>query len=455
MNIIGRIKSMLMPKQILSDVPASVADRTEAIDEWFQLYKMKAPWLDYVYRTVDGRTRKRRRLTLNPAKVVCRELNSLVFAEDPIINGSDAVLEVLEQNNFLHNLKVLSEYTLALGGGAMKLRSDGEHIFIDFVKADSFVPLSWDNTRVTEASFVSHLVRSKRRFTLVETHKETDGGYLITNKMFDDQTNQEVALPYGVEPEHLIITPVPLFAYIKPAVANNFDPESPLGVSIYGNAVDTIKALDIAFDALNSEIVLGKKRIIVPTGAIRSVVGEDGKLRKYFDPTDEVYSALDIDDDKSLQIQDNSVDLRISEIKEAIQTLLDILAMQVGFSSGYLAFDGQGVKTATEVVSDNSKTFKTKQAYENNLTNGVIQIMDAIKYLVRGAGDNSIVFSDSVIEDRNSKATYWINLYSAGLAPLSLVLQKIHGVSHEDAQKMAEEINGSQDTVDVFAASQI
>jgi A118 family predicted phage portal protein len=439
MTIWGKIKSMW--KNILSDVPAEVANRDDAIDQWFQAYKMQAPWLDYTYRTVDGHTRKRRRLSMGMAKVGCSELNSLVFSEDPVFTGSEKVLEVLEANSFTKNLAELSEYTLALGGGAMKVHSDGQQIFIDYVKAQNFVPISWDNTRVTEAHFVSNLVRGDKKLMLVETHRKADGGYTITNEMYDRGTNQKVTLPDDIEKSVFVATPVPLFAYIRPHVANNFDPESPLGVSIYANAMDTLQALDIAFDSLNSEMVLGKKRIIVPQGAIRSVIDPDtGKPIKFFDPTDEVFVGLSFDEDETLRIQDNSVELRIEEIKLAIQTLLDVYAIQIGFSRGHFSFDGGQVKTATEVISDNSKTFKTKKSYENNLADGIIDLMNAIAVLVKTDEENGVLFDDSVIEDRNSKAMYWINLYSAGLVDKETALQKIHGLDEAGAAKMATKL---------------
>lgn len=55
-----------------------------------------------------------------------------------------------------------------------------------------------------------------------------------------------------------------LFAYYRTAIANNIDENSPLGVSIYANALSTLKALDICYDSFIREFRLGKKRIIVP-----------------------------------------------------------------------------------------------------------------------------------------------------------------------------------------------
>ena len=81
-----------------------------------------------------------------------------------------------------------------------------------------------------------------------------------------------------------------LFAYYRPAMANNLDDNSPLGVSIYANAMGTLKALDIAFDSFVREFKLGRKRIIVPAKCIRTVIDpETGMQRRYFDTSDEAY----------------------------------------------------------------------------------------------------------------------------------------------------------------------
>ena len=56
-----------------------------------------------------------------------------------------------------------------------------------------------------------------------------------------------------------------------------------------------------------------------------------------------------------------------------------------------------------------------------------------------------------MIEDRTAKATYWINLYASGLAPLALVLEKVHGLSKEEAVKMATELESKKtESVSLF-----
>lgn len=70
---------------------------------------------------------------------------------------------------------------------------------------------------------------------------------------------------------------------------------------------------------------------------------------------------MDIGDMDNSKIADISVEIRVEEHVSAINALLNILAMQIGFSSGAFTFDGTGVKTATEVVSEQSETFRTKK----------------------------------------------------------------------------------------------
>ena len=98
-----------------------------------------------------------------------------------------------------------------------------------------------------------------------------------------------------------------LFAYYRPAIANNLDDDSPLGVSIYANALSTLKALDICYDSFVQEFRLGRKRIIVPAQCLRTVQDPvTNQVRRFFDATDEAYVALKSDDTDALKIQDNT-----------------------------------------------------------------------------------------------------------------------------------------------------
>ena len=172
----------------------------------------------------------------------------------------------------------------------------------------------------------------------------------------------------NLDEETIIPVDKSLFTYFRTPEANNIDDNSPLGISVYANAMETLHAIDICFDSFVREFRLGKKRIIVPARMIRNVVDPvTGENVRYFDATDETYEALSTDDPDTLKIQDNSVSLRVEEHVSALNALLNIFCLQVGLSFGTFSFDAKGgLKTATEVVSENSKTYKTVKNFHAN-----------------------------------------------------------------------------------------
>lgn len=454
----------------ISIVPPEVAGADDNILRWWEVYCCKAPWLSYDYVTASGKKRNRKRLSLNMPKVLCSEMAGLVLAEPPNVDAGDLVSNLITREDLWKNLRKSTEWAGAAGGQVLKVlvssKSEGEEkkntVSLDFVKAQSFIPLAWDNTQVFEGTFVDRRVVGKKSLIRVETHRRAPaGGYTITQKVFDEQTGLEVALDQfdpNLEPETTVpaeATSLPLFVYIPNPEANNIEPESPLGIALYANALDTIKAIDVAFDSMHMDVVFGKPRVALPGTVMRGYYDADGIKRSGFDPDEEVYLRIEGDDANKMMPVNLSNDLHPDQYTLAINTNLKLLAMQTGFDAGYFSFDGESVKTATEVISDNSHTYKTMQAFRDNLSKGLIQIFQVINqlgtyYKIEGAERNkvpTIQWDDSVIEDRNSKAKYWTDLSMNKLVDRTTALQKIHGIDEKAAKEMADKISKETATI--------
>ena len=242
---------------------------------------------------------------------------------------------------------------------------------------------------------------------------------------------------------------VPAFQYWKPDISNNQQTTLPLGVSIYANCIDTLKALDTVFDSFVREYILGKKRIIVPSSCIRTVVDpESGKSTSYFDTDDEVYQALKCDEDRDLKITDNTTVLRVQDHVNGINALLNILCSQVGLSAGALSFDqSKGMKTATEVVSENSKTAQTMKANKNLLVEFIEGMIKAVLELAVYSGELpkkeyslSVAFKDNVIIDDNTLIENNINLVAAGLKSKVSAVMEIMKCDEATARAELEKI---------------
>lgn len=429
------------------------------MDVWKNLYQgYHKPFHEVSFRTIANGVRTRNRETLNMAKVVSEELATLIFNERCQINFSDDTLRenienVLDNNGFRNEFQRYLEYMLSLGGLAIKGHVDNGELKLSYVKADSFIPTGWTNKKITEGIFVNEIVKGDKLYTHLEWHYWEKDVYYIKHELYEKEKNSaELGVEVGIKRLYSDLEPLlrldnverSLFVYIKPNSANNVDLDSPMGISVYANALDTIKAIDIAFDSYIREFRLGKKRILVPASAIKAVNDpETGAQHRYFDAEDEVYEAFKFDDPEA-KIQDNSVELRVDEHIAAINSLLNLYAMQTGFSAGTFSFDGQSMKTATEVVSENSKTFRTKQSHELMVQEGLKELVEIILDLAEiyelfsrpeGEYEVTVSFDDSVAEDKMGDLQYWTQLVTNDLASRKRAIGVLLGLTEDEIEE--------------------
>jgi A118 family predicted phage portal protein len=484
-SIVRAVKEVLRKMGLLEDVkgvrdiPQFCQTQTALINHWKAVYKGYCPdWHDVQYSTVNG-GKKRRMSSMNAAKALCAELAGLTFNERCQINVSGAGVEefisnVFAENRFFNQFQNLIEQCYALGGAAIKVWRENGKILFDYVTADCFIPLGWDNRLVTEGVFVSKFVKDKKYYTLLEWHYRDGEEYVVKNNLYRGENAENIGTCVALSEVYPNLQPETrikglknsLFVYFKPNIANNLVDSSPLGVSVYGNALDTLRALDVCFDSFTREFILGKKRIIVPSTAVRTVPDLDGNMRRYFDANDEVYQALSFEDPAGLKITDNTVELRVDEHISAINAFLSILALQTGLTTGTLSFDGAaGVKTATEVISEQSKTFKTIKAHENVIADAVYLLIDITVELgqlydllpANAAYEKSVVFDDSIVQDKNADIAMSLQLVASGLRSKFTALVKDFGYTEEEAVKelrriMEENKVVTGTTVDFFNA---
>ena len=500
----------------LQDVPAFNQFYNIGIFPWKYLYRgFYKPWHLIPAPTIADPEHKRNLCYLNMSAAVCAEIAGMVWTDQCDVNVStvgyedaevdplhDFVQHVLDRNNFQTKMTESIEQAAALGGQALKawyeVRRDGNgdeipgtgEIRIGYAMADQFVPVGWTNAGISEGIFVTRQAKGGYYYTLLEWHLWDGTTYTIKNELYRAEQKKEgvggdqdilgfryplaALYPYMDE---VITIPVSkqLFTYFRTPRANNIDDNSPLGISIYANAMDTLHAIDICFDCFVREFRLGKKRIIVPARMIRKVVDpETGKQCRYFDATDETYEALSTDDPDSLKIQDNSVSLRVEEHVEGLNALLNILCLQVGLSFGTFSFDIHGgLKTATEVVSENSKTYKTVKNFQNQIVPAVKDLVEAIikvaglydmtwegqsiAQLAAGGYEVKVSLDDGITQDRQTNINEGITLVGAGLmSKFKFLTDPKYGqnLTEEDAQaelqRIKDESNITMPRLDVM-----
>lgn len=443
--------------------------QTEPSSELMTFYSAKlARWRDIYEGGGDWRyTRKgginggmRRVASLGAAKAVCAELARLCFTEGTELIGADRestayLKRVLDSSGFSERFSDFLEKMFALGGGVIKVYRDKDGTKLDFVTADRFVPTKWDSRGIYGGAFGSTVSADGKSYVLAEQQTLTEDGLVTENRLFrsgGSTANLADVFPDMTEKSVIKGLSEPLFVYFR-AGAAEISESVPLGTSVFAGAEDTLKSLDVVFDSLSREFVLGKKRIIVPSYAIRGEYDAKGELKRYFDVNDEVFEALSADDNDDLKIIDNTGTLRITEHTEALGELLDLLCMQVGLSEGALSYKNGTIRTATEVVSRNSRTYRTAGFYRKAIANGLSRVAENICLLGKMAGELSagastevgVRFADGVCEDEGAKTDRARQLYAGGLISRARALSEIYGISLDAAKAMEkEDFNGEQ-----------
>lgn len=495
-------KNSLMTVFDVTGVPSFNEFYNLGIYPWKMVYRGYLPeWHVVSDRSIAHPDAKRKLFRMNTAKAVCSEVANLVWAEGSAITvnqnnwngeGTDPlnafIQHVMEGNSLNTKMRQLIEESMALGGATVKVYVDGEkdkngniidgtaQVKLAYGMADKFIPLSWDNVRITEGVFIEKRAKNGMYWTRLEFHKWNGTEYVVSNEYYKTDrppmgnTSQDIlgirspmaelwaGLSDSVSFNYLQLG---LFTYFRTCMANNLDDNSPLGISLYANSMDTLKALDVAFDSLAMEMKLGRKRIIVPASAVRSVRDTKGFEHRYFDAEDVVYEAFYADSNEQLKIQDNTVELRIDEHIRAINALLDILSFQIGLSEGALSFDkGKGIKTATEVISENSKTFRTVKLMQKPIQKSIEELIDEIidiacaydvvfsfegkDYnvydLVKDGYHTVVSFDDSIIQDRDAEKAQGMRDVQNGVLSKKSYMIKYMGMTEEEADAELEKI---------------
>ena len=494
----------------LDGVPAFREYYTLFIFIWQAIYKgFYRAWHEVNMKTVkDPKGKKRIMATMNAGKMACSQMARYVWNERCSVSVSmksapkddplDAFLQnVLKDNRFGTAFGDFLEKSFALGGGALKewveIPKDEEgndigegKVRIGYTMASQFVPTAWDNSRIKAGIFISREARDGFYYTVVEWHRLDGTTYRVTNDLY------RMPIKEATEPQNILGWWYPLdkiypllspdttindvqnafFQYIRPFGANYADDNSPLGMSIYAPAMSTLHGLDIMFDSLQREFVLGKKRIIAPARAMKMSVVNGGRPDRYFDADDEVWEALATDNPEDLKVYDNSVSLRVNEHITGINGDLSILCAQVGFDPGILSFDAnKGLKTATEVISENSKTFGTVKAHENIIKDSLEQMVRAIlelaarygltwegksiQSLIAGGYDISVKFDDSIIEDKNAEINRGVLLVGAGLMSRTKFMTDALGYTNEEAEKEIKLIGEESKKINAIEANRL
>lgn len=432
----------------------------------------QSKWPDIEYLNTDGERKRRKPNHLPIARTAAKKIASLVFNEQATIKLDDEladtfIQETLKNDRFNKNFERYLESCLALGGLAMRPYVDNGRVRVSFIQAPVFLPLQSNTQDVSSAAIVTKTIKAAGQkniyYTLIEFHEwAKDGKYIISNELYRSESSEQVGgrvplaevyedLEEQVELDGLTR---PLFSYLKPPGMNNKDINSPLGLSIFDNAKSTIDFINTTYDEFKWEVKMGQRRVGVPENLTKTrLVSSDGSVEtvRRFDSEQNVYLRLSTNDMDGGQLVDLTTPIRAEDYIKSINEGLQLFEMLLGVSAGMFTFDGKSLKTATEVVSENSDTYQMRNSIvslvEQSIKELVISICELASLYELYNGEipemDSITVNldDGVFTDRNNELDYYAKALASGIVSKSYAIQKTLGISEKEAEEMLAAIN--------------
>lgn len=337
----------------------------------------------------------------------------------------------------------------------------------DFILPGNFgITAKDDNGEIVGAIFAAHTAQGSRHFTRLEYHRfegsTAEGGklYKITNKAFENRLSTKGEVTLGEEvaldkvdawahlaPEVTITNlETPLFGYYRVPGANTVDPSSPLGLSVFANAIAELKAIDIAVSRKNTEIEDSKHITFVGQQLIQNAQNRNVELPRFVKGL-----GMGLSDGEVSAIHEHAPTLLTDARIKDINFDLSMAGVKCGFSEGVFVLDGQtGMITATQVEADDRDTIQTIKTDRDALKDAITQALAGADALVTlynlaplGEYEVNFNFGDVTYNYEEDKAS-WRAYVMQGWVPKWMYFVKFEGMSEEEAKAMTAEADAAQ-----------
>lgn len=438
-------------KVLNKELDASItSDYYNMIEEWRQWWAGYVKSFHKFSETTDtGKKKERTLYSLKMAKKICEDWAACLLNEKTRIvladKASSEFLQGLEEEqstggvfgniSFWDEANSLVEKAFYSGTGAFVMKLDGlmagedgavltspeARVRMEYLPAMNIFPITVRYHQITEVAFASENTVRGQKFVYVEIHTLENGAYVIQNRYFKSVGGALVAapLPEGVAERINTGSPYPFFAILHPNIVNPYPNNLGLGCSIFAQAVDNLKGVDIAYNNFNRDLWLGGKKVFYNRELTRTIgVDKDGKPI-YLAPDDMLQQLFvsvgdEFTEDKKL-VHEFNPDLRVTDNRDAVQAQLDYLSFKCGMGTRHYRFDSAGGVQITA----RQYTGEKQELKQNAAKHGIVveQALQSISRAILWAGKNIlgqlvdpetaivVVFSDGyIVSDDEKKA---------------------------------------------------
>lgn len=309
------------------------------------------------------------------ADLLWSEPAQFIVAEDANQKTKDRVDALLNTGDFHATLMESAEIVAGLGGGWLRCVWDtdlADRVMIDAVPADSAIG-EWRWGQLSAVTFFTEYADGQKVIRHLERHEPGS----ISHGLYSGspgKLGRPIALadhpctvPYVtlVNEEGAILTGVKT---LTAAYVANMRPQrrwrkvealKRLGRSDFDGVEPLMDALDETYTSWMRDVRLGKARILVPEFMMKNLGRGQGTM---WDEDQEIYTALNVapTEGAASQITAQQFIMRVAEHRATADALIDQILDAAGYSPSTFGRGGEGMATATEVVSRERKSARTR-----------------------------------------------------------------------------------------------
>lgn len=426
------------------------------IHEYWGWLTANNSWYRYSERR-GFRVYKRTRESLCPADLVASEWASLIMQEATVITSTDANrAKIIGEAFGTFAVDESDNLTRGFALGTMAWVNEPNNVSADAVTPDArinvrtydatqIIPLTYSDNDCTQAAFMARVEYAGKDYDQCQMHVVRGGVYHIMTQLFDTKTRRPANVE-GILPDLNTGSVVPTFSIFRVPRPNYHCKASAMGASVYDKAIGAIKGVDEAYTSYLDHLRVGKPKVFLDSSMIeqKQERSEDGTLTKTYyafgEAGDTVFKMRKGEDGKQIDVV--QPDLCVDENTVAVNRALSLLSLRCGFGVGYFSWDSHtGLKTATEVQSDNSMLARNLKKNQNAMRKAVIRLVEgnlALQAAIKGetvpAGDVVVTFDDGIITDTQADKAQMMAEIAAGIAQPWEFRHKFYGEPEEKAR---------------------
>lgn len=400
----GWWRSMFDYQKVINDFGLDSETSNEmikAIKLWSDIFNGHAPWQSDTVKS------------LHVAKTACEKVSKAVTIEFK----SSCTDENIDKSyqRFIRNIRKYTEYAIAKSCMFFKPTFENGKIKITAIQGDKFIPFKFDDTGdLLGAIFIDQITNGNKIYTRLEYNELIDNSIIIKNIAYQGQANgvilsrkidlQSVEKWKNIEPVSQIDGVDKLIGgFFTTKNANTVDNDSPIGNSLFANAIGTLEEIDKQFSRTLWEYEGSELAIEASSSLFKKDKNGNFRLPK---GKKRLYRLVDSDEESwnvfSPAIRDTSLFNGLNELLRQAES-------EMGLSFGILSKLDKVALTATEIKSSKQDYYVTVSDIQKSLQTSLEDLVYGIYVLCKLYGIKvsnnykmNFDWDDSIILDKDA-----------------------------------------------------